>query len=633
MRTCRAALCVALCLVLAQGTLASAAGPGPHAESKVGPGVHETLAARGHADVVIALTVPAASRARSIDMTALRSEVARTQADVLATLDRSGYAGRHAYSAVPALAGRLKSAAALAALARHPSVARIDLDVGGTGSLANSVPVTGANARHLLGNTGAGVVVAVLDSGLDTDHANLADDLVAEACFLNTSGDIDGVGGCPNGSDRQVGGGAAEDDAGHGTHVTGIITSSGAAGGVGVAPDADIVAIKVTEGPSFSGVFYFFSEIVAALDYLIANPGLSVQVINMSLGTNALYAGDCDNATAGAMAGAAAINTLRANGVIAFASAGNNGSSTQMTLPACLSNVISVGAANNTDVAASFTNSNASTDIFAPGVNVLSSVLANGTGPASGTSMASPHAAGCAALLIQTGEAVTPAQIETRLETSAVTVPVAANGLSFPRIDCSPTGNRPPVCDANGPYTAQCGLLTTLDGAGSSDPESDPLSFLWSGPFVGSTAVGATPQVRFPGPLGAKSISLTVSDDQSSAQCSAQVTVEDTAPASVMCNAPATIVPPDAVISFTATATDACTGSLTPVITGYQCYKTTKKGKVVDKSDSCVVSISGDTITIRDTGGVGSGIGWTVRATDDSGNSAVASCRVDIRVP
>jgi hypothetical protein len=353
----------------------------------------------------------------------------------------------------------------------------------------------------------------------------------------------------------------------------------------------------------------------------------------MSIGTNALYAGDCDNSTAFNMAGAAAINTLRANGVTAFASAGNNGSSTQMTSPACLSNVISVGATDNADNVWVDTNSNASTDIFAPGVGVLSSDLANDTIVADGTSMASPHAAGCAALLIETAEAVTPNQIEARLETSTFQVTDPGNNLTFPRIDCRPAANDPPQCDANGPYVAECGDDLRLDGTGSADPDGDPLTFLWEGPIVGTTAVGPTPTVIFPPPTGLQSISLTVDDGEDTAQCSAQVTIRDTIPPEVFCNSPSTIVPPDAEISFTATATDQCDGALIAEITGFDCFRFTKKGKRVDKTESCVVSIDGDRVTIYDSGGVANNITWTVAATDASGNTSTALCEVVVANP
>jgi subtilisin family serine protease len=75
-------------------------------------------------------------------------------------------------------------------------VSRIDLDAAGTGELAGSVPLIHADLRHALGNTGTGVVVAVLDSGIASSHTNLRDALIAEACFGDRNGRIDGVGFC-----------------------------------------------------------------------------------------------------------------------------------------------------------------------------------------------------------------------------------------------------------------------------------------------------------------------------------------------------------------------------------------------------------------------------------------------------
>lgn len=404
---------------------------------KVGPGVVATLRTEQEAHVVVALVESESTKSSPINLATVKQDVAALQNDVLSSLSSADFRPRHIYQAVPALSGTVLSENGLLQLAAHPSVVRIDLDPGGSGSLANSVPLIGANQWHARAVTGSGVVVAVLDSGLDSDHNDLAAALIHQECFLDNDGAVNGSGLCPNGSDRQSGPGAAEDDAGHGTHVSGIIASRGNQSSVGVAPGTEIVAIKVTAGPSFSGVFHFFSEIVAALDFIITNRP-DVRIINMSLGTFALFPGDCDGSTSFNMAGASAINTLRARGVIAFASSGNNGSGSEMTSPACLRNVIAVGATDNSDVIASFANTNASTDILAPGVNIQSSALANGTVGASGTSMASPHAAGCAALLIQAGVALTPDQIETRLESSAIQVTDPDNSLTFPRIDCQP---------------------------------------------------------------------------------------------------------------------------------------------------------------------------------------------------
>ncbi len=403
---------------------------------KIGSDVVESLQLEGEARVVIALAEPLSLNTRPLNLDKVSSEISIIQDAVLSSVDSSDFVITHKYQSVPALAGKLLTETGLYRLAANPYVTKIDLDVGGTGSLAISVPLIGADTWHSAGNIGDGVVVAVLDSGLDTDHTDLAPALIHQECFLDDDGSIDGNGLCPNGSDRQSGAGAAEDDAGHGTHVTGIIASRGNQSSVGVAPGVSIVAIKVTAGPSFSGTFYYFSEIVAALDFIINNRP-DVQIINMSLVTYAQFSGDCDDTTSWNMAGAAAINTLRSLGVVSFASSGNNGSGTLMSSPACLSNVISVGATDNSDTIASFTDSNSSTDVMAPGVGIVSSAMGNSTTTASGTSMASPHAAGCAALFIASREAVTPDQIEMRLENSPVQVFNPKNGLTFPRIECS----------------------------------------------------------------------------------------------------------------------------------------------------------------------------------------------------
>lgn len=419
-------------------------------EERIGPGVLEAIRAGSNPRIVVALDVPELETTTADQtppesglrvppgLARRRSDVAAAQRSAIGRANRAALAALRQYEMVPAFAANVRSEDAVRAIASDPSVRRIDLDVGGTGLLASSVSFIGATERHQVGNRGQGVVVAILDSGIDTDHPDLADAVVHQACFGGDGGPLDGVGFCPGGSDRRVGPGAAEDDAGHGTHVSGIVASNGIVSAPGVAPAASIVAIKVTNNCSFSGCFDAFSEIVAALDYLIANNAtLQVRVINMSFGTSDRFAGACDNAAAFTMAGAAAINTLRSMGVIAFASSGNNGSGTMMPAPGCLSNVVSVGATDNLDAVAAFSNSNATTDIFAPGVSIVSDSRTGGTTTASGTSMASPHAAGCAALLIDSGDALTPAAIETRLETSPFRVTDPKNGLSFPRIDCS----------------------------------------------------------------------------------------------------------------------------------------------------------------------------------------------------
>jgi hypothetical protein len=164
-----------------------------------------------------------------------------------------------------------------------------------------------------------------------------------------------------------------------------------------------------------------------------------------------------------------------------------------------------------------------------------------------------------------------------------------------------------------------CEATNVFIDDGSFDPDGGDLTFLQS--------------PAEPYPLGDTDVTLTVTDNALLFDsCMATVTVEDLEDPGPTCNAPASIIPPDAPISFTATANDNC-GVDSVVITGYDCFMFTKEGKRIDKTGSCVVSINGDTITIEDSGGVGDNIEWTVVATDDSGNTTEATCSVAVVNP
>jgi subtilisin family serine protease len=488
----------------------------PASMSKVGADVLEALRRGESPSVVVALDVEGTGEVESReDLSEVRSRVADAQDETLEHVRREDLQTRRLYRNVPAFSAVVRSEAAVRRMASNPRVRRIDLDLAGTGTLETSVPFIRADLRHDRGNEGADIVVAILDTGVDSDHPDFSGALVAEACFGDDDGSIDGNGFCPGGSDRETGPGSGEDDAGHGTHVAGIVASRGTVSGAGVAPAASLVSIKITDDCTFSGCFYSFGEIVAALDYIIDNnDDLGVDLINMSIGTGALYNGDCDNTNANAMAGAAAINTLRGMGVTAFASAGNNSSGTQMPLPACIANVISVGASDESDQVAGFSNSNAQTDIFAPGVNINSLAIGGGTTLASGTSMASPHAAGCAALLMESGDAVTPADIETRLETSGAQVTDPTNDLSFPRIDCVPDDNAAPAVAADvDPVTVDEGQLAENSGS-FSDSDGDDVSLSVSVGAIGEDGPGSWTwsYATTDGPAESQSVTVTATD-------------------------------------------------------------------------------------------------------------------------
>jgi subtilisin family serine protease len=371
--------------------------------------------------------------------------IGAAQRALLASLAGDGFRVRHRYRALNALAGSIDARGLLRLFAQRKRVA-VELEAGGTGQLLQSVPLVNLDSVQALLFSGEGVTLAILDSGIDTLHADLADDLVAERCFCSDLG----AGCCPDGSTDQSGPGSAHDDHGHGTNVSGIVTSGGSVAPVGGAPDAGIVAVKVLDE---NNAFCCTGDLVAGLDYVL-NDRPDVDLVNMSLGTASTYGGNCDDASIANRLLAAAIASLRDNGVATFAASGDEGSGAQMPAPACLSGVISVGAVYDADVGsvsrfgctdgstaadqvACWSSSNASTDLFAPGAPVTSSGLGGGTSTFYGTSQASPLVAACAAALLEANPAASPDGLEAALKTSPTQVVDPKNGLAFPRLDCA----------------------------------------------------------------------------------------------------------------------------------------------------------------------------------------------------
>ena len=111
------------------------------------------------------------------------------------------------------------------------------------------------------------------------------------------------------------------------------------------------------------------------------------------------------------------------------------------------------------------------------------------------------------------------------------------------------------------------------------------------------------------------------------------ITVEDNTPPVITCNTPSYITPPDAPISFMASALDNCDSDPLVEVIGYDCFFFTKKGKRIDKTSSCVVSFFDDQVTITDSGGVGDQIIWTVKSTDECGNTQSLDCHLDVLNP
>lgn len=204
-------------------------------------------------------------------------------------------------------------------------------------------------------NTGQGVKVAVLDTGIDLVHPDLAPNIKGGYNALR-----------PNKSPA--------DDKGHGTHVAGIIAAvNDNIGVVGVAPQAELYAVKVL-GANGSG---YLSDIIEGLEWCIAN---NMQVINMSLGTPSEVQSFHD----------AVIKVYNA-GIVMVAAAGNSGpGDNTVEYPAKYEEVIAVSATGDNDAVASFSSRGPEIEMAAPGAGIYYTYKGGGYQTHSGTSMAAP---------------------------------------------------------------------------------------------------------------------------------------------------------------------------------------------------------------------------------------------------
>jgi subtilisin family serine protease len=215
---------------------------------------------------------------------------------------------------------------------------------------------------------GAGVKVAVIDTGIDCTHPDLQCDFSAGTNIANP-------------------GAEPMDDNEHGTHVSGTIAGRGASGGVlGVAPKAVLIPVKVLDADGAGSL----SDIVKGISWATE---AGVDVINMSLGGET-----------GSPALAKAVKNAAAKGIVVVCAAGNSGPDPDTVgFPAGYPGAIAVAASDPQDNVAGFSSRGAKVAFIAPGVDVESTVPGGGYKKLSGTSMASPHVAGLAALAIERG--------------------------------------------------------------------------------------------------------------------------------------------------------------------------------------------------------------------------------------
>lgn len=401
---------------------------------KISAAVEVALQQGDKVRVVVALRPPNLDA----EVTTQAVQIAQTQERVMRDVPPGEFDVSHRYRSVAGLAGEV-SPEGLEALRNNPDVQAVDLDMPVQIALAESTALVRANEVWAKFNlTGDGVNVAVLDTGVDVTHPDLADNLISQHCFNH--------GTClPDQTDESS---SAQDEQGHGSHVAGIISSGGNVAPLGVAPDAGIVAVRVLNRNG-SG---WTSDVVKGIEWVVANRvTYNIKVINLSLGGGA-YRENCDQETANTQLYASAVESARRAGIVVFAASGNEGLPNQIMTPACISGVIAVGNVYDTatdrftwptctglsvvaDEVTCSSNSSSDLDLLAPGAGILSVGLGGNSVTQSGTSMSTPHAAGVAALLLQAQPDLTPTEIETILKETGVPVRDSRTQRVTPRID------------------------------------------------------------------------------------------------------------------------------------------------------------------------------------------------------
>ncbi len=370
-----------------------------------------------------------------------RMEINFAQTQVAQALEKTNAEVLHNYTYIPYNLVEV-DAAALDVLLSLPYVVSVEEDTLSEADLAQSVPLINADDAWSIGYSGAGQVVAILDTGVDKNHPFLTGKVVSEACYSSVYGaPYYSSSICPGGVQVSTAVGSAMPYAGtcpsgecdHGTHVAGIAAGKGSTFS-GVAKDAKIIAIQVfARFETYCGypcALSWSSDQIKGLErvYALRNT-YSIAAVNMSIGGGG-YSDPCDSDSRKAI-----IDNLRAAGIATVISSGNNGYTNAISSPGCISSAISVGATTKTNAVASYSNSAYYLSLLAPGSGINSSVPGSTYEAWNGTSMAAPHVTGAWAVIKSKKTNATVNEVLSAFQNTGLSILDSRNDISKPRID------------------------------------------------------------------------------------------------------------------------------------------------------------------------------------------------------
>ncbi|MCB4366224.1 S8 family serine peptidase [Hydrogenophaga taeniospiralis] len=301
------------------------------------------------------------------------------------------------------------SAQDVQALLADPEVLRVHEDVLRKPVMLDATARVGMVSGAFQGRTGAGQVVAVLDSGIEKTHPYMSGRVVSEACYSTTDAGDASTSLCPGGASSSTAVNSGLDcsssinGCGHGTMVGGIVAgNTHPSYGGGMARSAELISIQIYSriddstmcGGAPPCILTWLSDEIQGLERVYAlRSSYRIAAVNMSLGGGA-YSSHCDSEPEFPI-----VASLRLAGIATVVASGNEYQSSRLSAPACLSNVISVGSTTDGDTVSAFSNSASMLQLLAPGDDITSTYLSGSYLTGDGTSFATPMVAGAIAAL------------------------------------------------------------------------------------------------------------------------------------------------------------------------------------------------------------------------------------------